>query len=124
MSYTIKEVAQKYNLSPHTLRYYEKEGLLPFIERNEQGNRIFKDTDLEWLNLICCLRNTHMPISKIKEYVNLCIEGPDTICQREDILLKHKKYIENEIKNFNSSLKIVNNKINFYIKEQKSNICK
>ncbi|CEI71821.1 MULTISPECIES: MerR family transcriptional regulator [Romboutsia] len=124
MSYTIKEVAQKYNLSPHTLRYYEKEGLLPFIERNEQGNRIFKDTDLEWLNLICCLRNTHMPISKIKEYVNLCIEGPDTICQREDILLKHKKYIEDEIKNFNSSLKIVNNKINFYIKEQKSNICK
>lgn len=124
MSYTIKEVAQKYNLSPHTLRYYEKEGLLPFIERNEQGNRIFKDTDLEWLNLICCLRNTHMPISKIKEYVNLCIEGPDTICQREDILLKHKKYIEDEIKNFNSSLKIVNSKINFYIKEQKSNICK
>ena len=124
MSYTIKEVAQKYNLSPHTLRYYEKEGLLPFIERNEQGNRIFKDTDLEWLNLICCLRNTHMPISKIKEYVNLCIEGPDTICQREYILLKHKKYIEDEIKNFDSYLKIVNNKINFYIKEQKSNICK
>lgn len=124
MSYTIKEVAQKYNLSPHTLRYYEKEGLLPFIERNEQGNRIFKDTDLEWLNLICCLRNTHMPISKIKEYVNLCIEGPETICQREDILLKHKKHIEDEIKNFNSYLEIVNNKINSYIKEQKSIICK
>lgn len=124
MHYTIKEVAKKYNLSAHSLRYYEKEGLLPFVERNEQGNRIFKAKDFEWLDIICCLRNTNMPISKIKEYVDLCLEGPETICKREDILLKHKEYIENEIKNFNSYLGIVDNKINHYIKEQKSIICK
>ena len=124
MPYTIKEVAKKYNLSAHTLRYYEKEGLLPFVERNEQGNRIFKDKDFEWLDIICCLRNTNMPISKIKEYVDLCLEGPETICKREDMLLKHKKYIENEIETFNSYLRIVDNKINYYIKEQKSIICK
>lgn len=124
MTYTIKEVSKKYDLSVHTLRYYEKEGLLPFIDRNEQGNRVFKDKDFEWLNLICCLRNTHMPLSKIKEYVDLCAEGPETICKREDILLKHKIYIENEIKNFNSYLSIVDNKIDHYIKEQKSIICK
>ncbi|MDR5587132.1 MULTISPECIES: MerR family transcriptional regulator [Clostridium] len=124
MPYTIKEVAEKYNLSVHTLRYYEKEGLLPFIERNKQGNRIFSDKDLEWLNIICCLKNTNMPIAKIKEYVDLCIEGPETICKREDILLRHKKYIESEIENFNSYLRVVDNKINHYIKEQKSIICK
>lgn len=124
MPYTIKEVAKKYNLSAYSLRYYEKEGLLPFVERNEQGNRIFKDKDFEWLDIICCLRNTNMPISKIKEYVDLCLEGPETICKREDMLLKHKEYIENEIKNFNSYLEIVDNKINYYIKEQKYIICK
>lgn len=124
MPYTIKEVAEKYNLSVHTLRYYEKEGLLPFIERNKQGNRIFSDQDLEWLNIICCLKNTNMPIAKIKEYVDLCIEGPETICKREDMLLKHKIYIESEIENFNSYLRVVDNKINHYIKEQKSIICK
>ncbi|ACD23050.1 MerR family transcriptional regulator [Clostridium botulinum] len=124
MPYTIKEVAEKYNLSVHTLRYYEKEGLLPFIERNKQGNRIFSDKDLEWLNIICCLKNTNMPIAKIKEYVDLCIEGPETICKREDMLLKHKIYIESEIENFNSYLRVVDNKINHYIKEQKSIICK
>ncbi|WP_252250451.1 MerR family transcriptional regulator [Clostridium sp. ZBS13] len=124
MPYTIKEVAEKYNLSVHTLRYYEKEGLLPFIERNKQGNRIFSDRDLEWLNIICCLKNTNMPIAKIKEYVDLCIEGPETICKREDMLLKHKIYIESEIENFNSYLRVVDNKINHYIKEQKSIICK
>ncbi|EES51191.1 MerR family transcriptional regulator [Clostridium botulinum] len=124
MPYTIKEVAEKYNLSVHTLRYYEKEGLLPFIERNKQGNRIFSNKDLEWLNIICCLKNTNMPIAKIKEYVDLCIEGPETICKREDMLLKHKIYIESEIENFNSYLRIVDNKINHYIKEQKSIICK
>ncbi len=123
MPYTIKEVAEKYNLSVHTLRYYEKEGLLPFIERNKQGNRIFSNKDLEWLNIICCLKNTNMPIAKIKEYVDLCIEGPETICKREDMLLKHKIYIESEIENFNSYLRIVDNKINHYIKEQKSIIC-
>ncbi|NHL27375.1 MerR family transcriptional regulator [Clostridium botulinum] len=124
MPYTIKEVAEKYNLSVHTLRHYEKEGLLPFIERNKQGNRIFSDKDLEWLNIICCLKNTNMPIAKIKEYVDLCIEGPETICKREDMLLKHKIYIESEIENFNSYLRVVDNKINHYIKEQKSIICK
>ncbi|NFO88023.1 MerR family transcriptional regulator [Clostridium botulinum] len=124
MPYTIKEVAEKYNLSVHTLRYYEKEGLLPFIERNKQGNRIFSDKDLEWLNIICCLKNTNMPIAKIKEYVDLCIEGLETICKREDMLLKHKIYIESEIENFNSYLRVVDNKINHYIKEQKSIICK
>ena len=64
--YSIREAADKLNVSIHTLRYYEKEGLTPFIKRNENGNRIYTSTDIQWIYMIRCLRDTDMPIIKIR----------------------------------------------------------
>jgi DNA-binding transcriptional MerR regulator len=64
MGYSITEAAEKIHLSTYTLRYYDKMGLLPFVERNELGNGDFKEKNLEWLKLIRCLKNSNMPIKK------------------------------------------------------------
>ena len=69
MFYTISAAAKKLNISAHTLRYYDKEGLLPFIERNEKGIRIFQEKDFEIMNMIECLKKTGMTIKNIKSLI-------------------------------------------------------
>ena len=114
MGYSIAEVAEKTQLTAHTLRYYEKEGLLPFINRSNSGNRDFKDTDLEWLELICCLKNTGMPIKKIKEYIGLCLKGDNTLDVRREIFTKHREEVINQIAELHKNLDKINWKINYY----------
>ncbi len=70
MYYTISELSKKIDISPHTLRFYAKEGLMPFVERNQNGIRIFKDDDLELLFMIKCLKKSGMSIKEIKEFMN------------------------------------------------------
>ena len=69
MAYTIGQAAQKAYLSPSALRYYDKEGLLPFLLRSENGIRMFTDTDLEILTIIDCLKKTGMSIKEIKHFM-------------------------------------------------------
>lgn len=114
MGYSIAEVAEKTNLTAHTLRYYEKEGLLPFVDRSDSGNRDFKEKDLEWLELICCLKNTGMPIKKIKEYIRLCLKGDDTLDVRREIFIKHREDVINQMAELQKNLDKINCKINFY----------
>jgi DNA-binding transcriptional MerR regulator len=75
MGYTIKQVSERTCLSPHVLRYYEKEGLLSPIERSGSGIRHYSEDDLEWLGLICCLKNTGMSLKQIKTFVDWCAAG-------------------------------------------------
>ncbi|ATW26856.1 MerR family transcriptional regulator [Candidatus Formimonas warabiya] len=114
MNYSIKEVSQRFNISPYTLRYYEKEGLLPSIHRTPNGTRTYSDVDLEWLHLICCMRATGMSIAYIKKYVDLCRLGKDTIPERRQIILRQKEIIENHIKEYQGLLKLVNKKLKYY----------
>ena len=114
MGYSIAEVAEKTHLTAHTLRYYEKEGLLPFIDRSDSGNRDFKTKDLEWLELICCLKNTGMPIKKIKEYIELCLKGDNTIDVRRQIFIKHREDVIEQIAELHKNLDKINCKINYY----------
>ena len=79
MFYTIGEMAKIVNIAPSTLRYYDKEGLLPFVERTETGIRMFKDSDYEWLCVIDCLKNTGMGIKDIKKFIDMVIAGDATI---------------------------------------------
>ena len=80
--YTIQEVCEKTGLSTHTLRYYEKEGLLTDIGRSQGGFRQYSDENLEWLGLICCLKNTGMPLQEIARFVRLAHEGDCTLEER------------------------------------------
>jgi DNA-binding transcriptional MerR regulator len=114
MEYTIKQVSEKTNLSIYTLRFYDKEGLLPLITRTSGGIRKFSDNDIEWIKLICCLKNSGMSIEQIKEFMFLCLEGSKNCEERKEILENHKKLILSQIEQLQKSLKIIDYKISHY----------
>ncbi len=121
MNYTIREVAEKFNLTEYTIRYYDKEGLLPFIERNKSGNRIFTDSDMEWLNLICCLKNTGMQIKQIKQYIAWCMEGEETLEIRRQMFIDHRKEVLKQIDELKKNLTMIDYKIKYY--DTACNVC-
>ncbi len=114
MEYTIKQAAEKMHLTAYTLRYYEKEGLLPFVERDSSGNRLFTDNDIEWLGLICCLKNTGMPIRQIKKFIQGALEGDQTLESRLEMLIQHRKDVLKQIEELNKNLDKINWKIDYY----------
>ncbi|WP_296557599.1 MerR family transcriptional regulator [uncultured Acetobacterium sp.] len=114
MIYTIAQAAAKANLTTHTLRYYDKEGLLPFIERNNSGNRVFKDKDFESLSLINCLKNTGMSIKDIKTYMDWCTEGDASLNNRLDVFIKQKDVILEKINELKNHMNTINHKIQYY----------
>jgi DNA-binding transcriptional MerR regulator len=114
MEYTIKQVAEKTNLSIYTLRYYDKEGLLPLLKRSNSGIRKFSDNDIDWINLICCLKNSGMSIENLKKFMSSCLKGSQTCEERKKILEAHKDTILNQIKQLENSLDIINYKIDHY----------
>ncbi|UUZ81239.1 MerR family transcriptional regulator [Paenibacillus sp. P26] len=71
MMMSIKEVTEITGISASALRYYESEGLLPYVKRDESGKRIYDQEDLEWIHFTTALRATGMPVAQIQEYVNL-----------------------------------------------------
>jgi len=117
MGYTVKQVAEKTKLKPHVLRYYEKEGLLPHVSRTRGGIRHYTDEDLEWIGLICCLKNTGMSIKQIHDFVSLSLQGPETLQQRCDMLKRHQKDVMQNIQEMESHLKVVTHKIAYFSKQ-------
>ena len=96
MSYTISEAAEKTGLPPSTIRYYDKEGLLPNIKR-KNGIRVFEDMDLRLMGLLTCLKNTGMPIKRIREYVELTSKGDDTLQERYEIIKSQRQFVLDQI---------------------------
>jgi DNA-binding transcriptional MerR regulator len=117
MNYTIKQVSERTKLKPHVLRYYEREGLLPFVGRSDSGIRRYSEDDLEWLGLICCLKNTGMTIKQIKDFVVLSIQGKETLKQRCDMLEEHKKDVEAQIAEMQKYLCKVEHKIKCFTEQ-------
>jgi DNA-binding transcriptional MerR regulator len=111
---TIQQVAEKTQLKPHVLRFYEKEGLLPGVERSQSGIRRYNENNLEWLSLICCLKNTGMSIKQIREFVELSQQGDETLRARCEILEEHKKSVEKQMEEMHRHLKKVNDKIRHF----------
>ncbi|MDF2596316.1 MAG: MerR family transcriptional regulator [Clostridia bacterium] len=112
--YTINEVAKICDISVYTIRFYDKEGLLPFVTRNNTGNRQFSEADLEVIKVICCLKNTGMQVKEIKQYIDLCMQGKDTAPARRQIMLEHRKSIRKQVDDLKKNLNIVDLKIAFY----------
>ncbi len=112
--YTINEVANICNISPYTIRFYDKEGLLPFVSRNRTGNRQFSDSDVNVIKLICCLKNTGMQVKDIKRYIDLAMLGHETSVQRKQIMIEHRKTVLNQIDNLKKNLNIIDLKIALY----------
>lgn len=96
MSYTISEVAKMMGITPSTLRYYDKEGLLPNIKR-VNGIRIFEEEDFSWLRVLNCMKNTGMPIRKIKRYVDLSKQGDSTLEERYELIKEQRQNVQDQM---------------------------
>lgn len=98
MLYTVGEMAKRLQVAPSTLRYYDKEGLLPFLERSNGGIRMFRESDFEWLSIIACLKQTGMPIKDIKTFIDWCVEGDATIGQRLGLIDRQRQRVLEQIR--------------------------
>lgn len=114
MFYTIGEMAKIVNIPATTLRYYDKEGLLPFVERTESGIRMFKEADYEWLCVIDCLKNTGMGIKDIKKFIELAMAGDPTIKERLQMILRQRESVQEQIKKLQQTLEILDYKVWYY----------
>lgn len=114
MNYSISETAEKMNLTAHTLRYYDKEGLLPFVERTPSGIRYFTDGDLETIAIINCLKTTGMPIKEIKIFIDWCVQGDATLQHRYDMFQERKVAVEHQISELQKALNKINYKCWYY----------
>ena len=112
--YSIQDVSKKTGLTAHTLRYYEKEGLISGVERSQGGFRQYTDEDLEKLGLICCLKNTGMSIQEIARFVQLTHEGDHTLEERVELLREHRENVLTRIAEMQKHLEKVTWKLNFF----------
>ena len=112
--YSIQEVSRKTGLTAHTLRYYEKEGLISGVERSQGGFRQYTDEDLERLGLICCLKNTGMSIQEIARFVQLTHEGDHTLRERVELLRAHREQVLERMAEMQKYLDKVTWKLNFF----------
>ncbi len=114
---TINEVSKLYDLSADTLRYYEKIGLIPPVNRTSGGIRNYTDGDCKWVQFIKCMRNVGIPIEVLTEYVDLFKQNFDTSKQRKEILITQRKILNEKIKIQKAVLKRLDYKIYRYEEE-------
>jgi len=114
MAYSIGEVAKKLNLTIYTLRYYDKEGLIPFVERTPNGTRVFKESDLDALKIIECLKATGMPIKDIKNFIDWCSQGDSSLQQRYDMFIERKAVVEAQMEELKKTIEVIEHKCWYY----------
>jgi DNA-binding transcriptional MerR regulator len=112
--FTIQQVSKITGLTVHTLRYYEKIGLLDGVARNEHGYRLYYETDILWIEFLIRLRETGMPISEMKRFSDLRSQGKSTISARRKMLETHQEKINLQIKELKENLMSIKKKINYY----------
>lgn len=120
--YTIKEVADKMEISEHTLRFWAKSGFFPFIKRNENNIRLFSDSDLEWVKIVKCLRAVGTENKAVKRYIDLCIIGDSTIPERYGIIQATKIKAQQQLKELQQQLDLLDYKESFYQNLIKNNL--
>jgi DNA-binding transcriptional MerR regulator len=118
MSHSISAVAEATGLSAHTLRYYERAGLmLTPVERGSSTHREFSDADISWVIFLTRLRSTSMPISRVREYVDLVRAGNATTADRLALLQQHRVTVQAQLEAMTQALEAIDYKIALYQKE-------
>jgi len=114
MAYSIGQVAEKTGLSSYTLRYYDKEGLMPFVHRGNGGRREFTDSDMDFIDLISCLKETGMSLKEIKDFVNMSMEGDDTLEARLAMFKRQRDEVIKQIEQSQKYLEKLDYKVRYY----------
>lgn len=112
--YTIKEVADKLDISEHTLRFWAKSDFFPFVKRDKNNIRIFTEDDLAWVRIVKCLRSVGTENKAIKRYIDLCIIGDSTIPERYEIIQNTKIKALQQMKELQNQLDLLDYKEKFY----------
>lgn len=120
--YTIKEVAEKLDISEHTLRFWAKSGFFPFVKRDQNNIRQFSENDLQWVKIVKCLRSVGTENKAIKRYIDLCIIGDSTIEERYKIILNTKEKALAQMDELKKQLELLDFKENFYKNLIKNNL--
>lgn len=111
---TITEVSKKFNLTADTLRYYERIGLIPPVNRNKSGVRNYTEEDCRWVEFIKCMRSSGLPIEALIEYVTLYQKGDETIDARKDILIEQHKLLKEKVEEMKATVERLEYKIENY----------
>ena len=110
----IMEVSEQFGLSSDTLRYYERIGLIPPVNRNESGIRDYNDLDMRRVEFIKCMRSAGLPIEVLIEYIALVQKGDKTIEARKEILVEQRELLVSRMKEMQKTLDILDSKIEVY----------
>lgn len=110
----MKEATKKTNLTYDTLKYYCNEGLVPNVKRDKNNYRVFSDKDIAWINSLTCLKKCGMSIKEMKEYLNLCLIGKESIPRRKEILNIKIKELELKKEEIQNAIDYINFKHQFY----------
>lgn len=111
---TIAEVSKKYELTQDTLRYYERIGLIPAVNRNKSGIRDYTEDDCNWVNFIKCMRNAGLSIETLVEYVSMFQQGNTTIKARKELLVEQRNQLADKITIMQQTLERLDQKIDGY----------
>jgi DNA-binding transcriptional MerR regulator len=110
----IQQVAAKTGLSIHTLRYYERLGLMASISRLPNGHRRYSEVDLEWIDFLKCLRETAMPIAEMQHFAEITRQGESTVRERREFLEAHQRKVSLDLQEMQRTLAIIDTKIAHY----------
>ena len=120
MVYTVGEMAKLLGIPASTLRYYDKEGLLPFVERSSGGIRMFQESDIEWLQVIGCMKKAGMSIKDIRRYIEMALQGDDTIALRLAMFRRQRQALQQQLEDLHYTMEMVDYKCWYYETAQKA----
>lgn len=112
--YTMMQVCKETNMTYQALKYYCNEGLIPNVKRDKNNRRVFDERDVKWIKDLVCLKKCDMSIQEMKEYLSLCLQGPSTIQQRQEMLAKKRKALLDSIEELKGCVDYIDWKQNFY----------
>ena len=112
--YTMKQACTMTGLSYETLKFYCNEGLVPNVKRDAANHRVFDDRDIRWINSLTCLKNCGMGIQEMKTYLELCLQGRETIPERKELLRRKREELEGELARVQESITYIDHKQTLY----------
>lgn len=119
---TISEVSRKYNITADTIRYYEKEGLIPAVPRDKNGIRDFDENSCGWIEFIKCMRSAGLEIETLKRYVSLFRQGTATVKERKILLIEQREKLLKKQENIKATLDRLKYKIEKYEEIEKGKL--